>query len=174
METIKSSTIPSGVMVEQFANCYTVVVFLREPWRLTLSIVSLIITLMVAPRSIRVWGIMVPLMWTSTIGLPGPRYFRQITCPNIRSNSCPMTLIVEASLLHLLGCLNHFSLIILLYIGTSFMAWRSGIFTHNCFNSPRSSVSSGVGCVVPDNLSGKGGMDFGSLSSFSSSPLGGG
>jgi len=55
------------------------------------------------------------------------------------------------------------------------MAWRSDIFTHNCFSSPRSSVSSGVGCVDPVSLSGKGGMAFGSLYCFSSSsPLGGG
>jgi len=53
----------------------TIMVFLKEPWRLSLSIVSLVITLMVAPRSIKICGTIVPLMWTSTIGLPGSRYF---------------------------------------------------------------------------------------------------
>ena len=55
------------------------------------------------------------------------------------------------------------------------MVWRSGIFTHKCFNSPRSLVSSGAGWTVADNLSGKGGIAFGSLSSLSfSTSLGGG
>ena len=170
-----SSTIPSGVTVEQSTNCSTVEVFLREPWRLNFSIMSLAITLMAAPRSIKVWGIMVPLMWTLTTWPPGSRYFGQITYPNIRSDSCPKTLIVGASLFHLPGSLKHFSLVILLYIGTSFMAWRRGIFTHNYFSSPRSLVSSEVGCVVSVSLSGKGGMTLSSLSLFSSSSsLGGG
>ena len=55
------------------------------------------------------------------------------------------------------------------------MAWRSGIFTHKCFNSPRSLVSSGVGWIVMDSLLGKGGFALGSLSSLSfSTSLGGG
>jgi len=55
------------------------------------------------------------------------------------------------------------------------MPWRSGIFTHHCFNFPKSSISSGVNCVVTVSLLGKGGMTFGSLSYFSSpSSLGGG
>ena len=175
METITLSTIPSGVMVEQSANYSTVVVFLKEPWRLSLSIVSFVITLMVAPRSIKVCGIMVPLMWTSTIGLLGSRYFGQITYPNIRSESFPMTLMVGASLLHLPGCLKHFSLIKLLQIDTYFMACRSGIFTDKCFNSPRSSVSFGVGWTVADSLSRNGGFSLGSLSFLpSSTSLGGG
>ena len=136
--------------------------------------VSLVITLMVAPKSIKVWGMMVPLMWTSTTGLPGSKYFGQITCPNIRSDGCPMTLMVETSLFLLPGCLKHFSLTNLLYIGTSLMAWRSGIFTHNCLSSPRSSFSSGLGCVVTVSLSRKGGMAFGSLSYLSSLSSGGG
>ena len=86
-----------------------------------------------------------------------------------------MSLMVGASLLCLPRCLKNFSLINLLYIVTYFMAWRSGIFTHNCVNSPKSLVSSGVGCVVLDILSGKGGIALGSLSSLSSSTsLGGG
>ena len=105
---------------------------------------------------------------------PMVQIFGQITCPNIRSNSCPMTLIVGASLLHRTGCLKHFSLINLLYIGTSFMAWRSGIFTHNSLSSPKSSVSFGLGCVVTVSRSGKGGMAWGSLSYFSSSSSRGG
>jgi len=113
--------------------------------------------------------IVVPLMWTSTTGLPGSRYSGHITYPNIRSDSCPMTLIIVASLLHLPGCLKHFYLTIFLYIGTFFMAWRSGIFTHNYFSPSRSLVPFGVSCVVPVSLSGKGGMTFGSLSYFSSS-----
>ena len=117
---------------------------------------------------------MVPLMWTSTTGLPGSRYFGQMTCPNIRSDTCPMTLMVEASLFRLPGCLKHFSLTSLLYIGTSLMAWRSGILTHNCLSSPRSSSSSRLGCVVAVSLSGKGGIAFGSLSCLSSSSYGGG
>lgn len=131
--------------------------------------VSFVITLMAAPRSIKICGIMAPLMWTSTTGILGSRYSGQITCPKIRSDNCPMTLIVGESLLHLIGCLKHFYLIILLYIGASFMAWRSGIFTHSCFNSPRSSISSRVGCVILDNLSRKDGSPFGSPSFLSSS-----
>ena len=169
MDAIKSSTIPLGVMVEWSASCSTVVVFLKEPCSLSLRMVSFLITLIVAPRSIKVCGIIVPLMWTSTTRLLGSRYFGQITYPNIRLDSCPMKLMVGASLLCLPGCLNHFSLIILLYIGTSFMAWRSGIFTNNSFNSPRRSISSGVDYVLLDSLSRKGGIAFGSLSTLSSS-----
>ena len=136
--------------------------------------VSLVITLMAAPKSIRVWDMMVPLMWTSTIGLLGSKYFGQITFPNMRLDSCPMTLMVEAYFFRLPGCLKHFSLINLLYIGTSFMAWRSGIFTHNFLSSPRSSISSGLGCVVAGSHSRKGGMAWGSLPCFSSSSFRGG
>lgn len=131
--------------------------------------VSFFITLIAAPISIKVWGIMVPLMLTSTTRLPGSRYFRQITCPSIKLENCHMTLMVDASILCLPGCMKNFSLIILLYIGTYFMIWRSGILTYTCFNSPRSLVSYRVGCVVSCNPSGKGGIAFGSLSSLSSS-----
>lgn len=72
----------------------TVVVFLNEPWRLSLSMVSLVITLMAAQISIKVCGTMVPLMCTSNIGLPGSKYFGKIAYPNINSDSCPMTLMV--------------------------------------------------------------------------------
>lgn len=136
--------------------------------------VCLVITLMEDPRSIKVWGVMVPLMWTSTTRLPGSKYFGQVTCPNIRSDNCPMTLIVGASLFCLPRCLKRFFLINFLYINTSFMAWRSGIFTHNCLSSPRSLVSSEFGCVVTVSHSGKGGMALGSLSYFSSSSSRGG
>ena len=114
MYTITSSTIPSGVTVEQSASYITVVVFLNEPWRLSLSMVSLIITLMEALRSIIVFGTMVPLMCTSTIGLLGSKYFEHTTCPNIKLDSFPMTLMVGASLFHLCGCLKNFSLFNLL------------------------------------------------------------
>ena len=56
METITSSTIPSGLAVEWSASCQTIVVFLNEPWRLSFSMVSLVITLMTIPRSIRLCG----------------------------------------------------------------------------------------------------------------------
>ena len=63
----------------------------------------------------------------------------------------------------------------LIVIGTSFIAWRSGTFTHRFFNSPRSSVSSGVGWSGWVNLSGKGGFNLRMISSLSSSTsLGGG
>ena len=54
------------------------------------------------------------------------------------------------------------------------MAWRSGIFTHKCFNSPRNLVSSRVGWTIVDSLLGKGGIALGSLSSlFFSTSMGG-
>ena len=67
------------------------------------EIVSLVITLMAAPRLIKVCGTMVPLMCTYTTRLPGSKYYGQITFPSIKSYNCPMTLMVGASLLHLHG-----------------------------------------------------------------------
>ena len=61
-------------------------------------------------------------------------------------------------------------------MGTSLMAWGSGILTHRFFNSPGNLVSSGVGWSGWVNLLGKGGgFTLGILSSLSSSTsLGGG
>lgn len=122
METITSSTTPSGATVDLSTICKTVAVFLNDPWRFSLSIVSLFVTLMAAPRSIKVWGTMMPLMCTSTTRFTGSRYFGQITHPNIKSDSCPMTLIVGVSLFLLPECWKNFSLINLLWIGTSLIA----------------------------------------------------
>ena len=120
--TITSSTIPSGVTVDQSASCRTVVVFLKVPWRLSFNIVSLVMKLMATHKSIRVLGNMTPSMCTYITRLLGSRYFGKITLPNIKSDSCPTTLMVGVSLFLLLGFLKQFSLMTLFYIGTSLMA----------------------------------------------------
>jgi len=113
-ETITSSTISSRVMVEQSTSYNTIVVFLKKLWRLSLSIVSFVITLMVAPRSIELCGTILPLMWKSTTGLLESRYCGQSIYHNIRLNNFPITFMVGASHLLLPGCLKKFSLINLL------------------------------------------------------------
>lgn len=47
-----------------------VVVFLRDPWRLSLSIVALVMKFIAAPKSMRVLGTIIFLIFTSTLGLP--------------------------------------------------------------------------------------------------------
>jgi len=79
IETITSSTTPSGAALDLFASYNIVVVFINDHWGFNLSMVSIVITLMAAPRSIKVWGTMIPSMCTSTIGLPESRYFGKIT-----------------------------------------------------------------------------------------------
>lgn len=143
-----------------------IVVFLKNPYWFSFSMVSLVIKFMAAPISIRVWGNMMPSMCTTTTGLPGSIYFGQITLPSIKSDNW----LPRLSIFLLLGCLKHFSLIRLLYMGTSLIACRRGILTHRSFNSPGSSVSYGVCWLGWINLLGKeGGFTWGLLSSFSSS-----
>lgn len=144
METIKSSTTPLGDIVDLSTTCNTIMVFLKAPWRLSFNMVSIFITLIVAPRSIKVLGTIMPSMCTSTTRLPRSRYFRNITLPSIRLDSFPTTLMVGVSLFLLPRILKHFSLIIVLYIGTYLMARRRGILIHKLFNSMRGSTSFGV------------------------------
>ena len=54
MKIITSSNMPSGATVDLSTSYSSMVVFLNDSWRLSLSIVSLVITFIAAPKSLRV------------------------------------------------------------------------------------------------------------------------
>jgi len=55
METMTSSMKPSAVTIDLSASCNTMVVFLKDIWRLRLSMVSVVMTLISAPKLMRYW-----------------------------------------------------------------------------------------------------------------------
>ena len=89
-EMTRSSRIPSGLMVDLSANSKIVGVGLRlvSPSFLTVSIV---ITLIAAPRSTSTLGICVCPICTVTVGLPGSPYLVTGYFPVIKADKFPMT-----------------------------------------------------------------------------------
>lgn len=85
-----SSIMPSGVTVELFAS-YKIVGVVCNPSILSLCMVSLVMTLMATPKSIKAFFIDWPLMMIVTIELPRSEYFGITRFPNIISTSCPIT-----------------------------------------------------------------------------------
>lgn len=94
IDTIMYSKIPFGHAVELLAICRIVMVCLKYGWRFNISIVSLVITLIATPKSIKVFSIIFLLIFTFTTRLLGLGYLGSRTLPNFRSMSFPMTLIV--------------------------------------------------------------------------------
>jgi hypothetical protein len=103
-----------------------------------------IITLMVAPRSMRVFPMETSLMVMVTTGFPGFPYFYTLGFSDMYSESSPIKCTVGGSFCFLPGFLIHNSLTNLLYIGISLMACSKGIFTQIFFNSFKMSNSDQV------------------------------
>ena len=100
--------------MDRSGSFINIMVFLKYPWRLSLSIVSLVVTLMAALREIILFGTMKPSMCTFTSGLLGSTYFRKITLPNIMLDNCPIKFMVGVPFFFLHVFLKHFSLMSLL------------------------------------------------------------
>jgi len=141
MEIVTSSIFPTCLIIGQSASSRTIGVGLRLS-RPRVSIVVDVITLITTPRSTKTFEISTPLIWTVTIGFHGSPYLTGIIFPNIMSHKFPMTWIVGGSFGFLPGFLEHNSLIILVYIDTSFIAWSNGILTNKFCSSPKRSNSS--------------------------------
>ena len=118
-------------------------------------IVSKGITLIVAPKSMSVFGKEIPLISTVTIGFLGSLYLYGIS--EINLDNCPTTLTRGGSFFFLLGFLIQRSLMILAYMGISLMACNRGIFIHTFHNSSSISLCKGGSGFLTNSLSGKGG-----------------
>ena len=117
-----SSSIPSGRIVDVSTKCNTIVVGLMKDCRFRANIVYFVITLIAAPKSMRLLGIGIFLMLTLTIGLRGFRYLGLIALPNMRSARCLIALMVGGSCF-LLPCLfMQVYLMNLLQMGMSLIA----------------------------------------------------
>lgn len=119
--TIMSYEISSWHIVELLASYRTVLAYLKDDWRCNLSFASLIIMSIVSPKSTKVFCMRFLLICTFTIGLSGSSYLRLRTLPNIRSTRFLMTLIVGGFFFILPSLLIQYSLMNLLYMGTSLM-----------------------------------------------------
>lgn len=117
-----------GDIVDLSSSCSTLVVFVRDYLRLSLSIVSLFMTFIATTKSMKFLGTIISLMWTSTTIFLGCKDFWMMTFPRIILASCPMTLIVRVSIF-LLGLLKNSSLMKLLYMGTSLFSYRRVLST---------------------------------------------
>ena len=103
---MRSSKIPSGLIVDLSASYKMVGVGLRlaSPSFLTVSIV---ITLIVSPKSISMLGICVHPICTMTVGFPRSSYLAKRVFPIINADNFPMTWTVEGSLGFLPGFFVH-------------------------------------------------------------------
>ena len=131
--TTMFSTIPSRVIVELSAS-YRIVGVALNPYMFKFFIVSLVMTFIAAPRSIKALLIDCLFMLTFTNGLLGSKYFGVINFPNIMSANCPTTWTMVGSFFFLPGFLRKASLMAFPYIGTSLMSWNRGIWTCMFFN----------------------------------------
>ena len=110
-----------------------------------------------SPRLMIVLDIRLPVMQTSTIGLPASSYFGLTTLPSTRFSNCPTTLIDTRSFIFLHVLFMQVSLRYWLYIGISLIPCIRGILTDNflSLSSMRfSSFSNRLDC----NLYWKGGL----------------
>ena len=89
-EIMRSSNIPSGLIVDQFASSKMVGVGLRlvSP---SFLIVSMVTTLIVAPKSTSTLGIYVLPICIVTVEFPRSSYFSKRVFPIINSDNFPMT-----------------------------------------------------------------------------------
>ena len=83
---------PSSSTIEVYVSCSTMVVIPSEGCKFKVVIVSIVITLISTPRSIRVFCIRFWLIQTLTIGLPGSKRLGLTIFHNINSTSFPTTL----------------------------------------------------------------------------------
>jgi len=101
INTITSSMVPYSATMDMLVSCGTVVIILKDPWRLSLNMASLFMTLIPSPRLMRAFGITMSFMCTSTVGIPGSRYLGMVIFPCLGLASFLMTLIIGASLIFL-------------------------------------------------------------------------
>ena len=99
--------------------------------------VSLVMTLMVSPKNIIVFGIIFLFICTFTIGLPRLEYLGLQSFPNIRSARVPRIFIIGGSFLFLLCLFMQEYLMNLLQMGISLMACKGEIFTYRFLTSSR-------------------------------------
>ena len=105
-ETMRSSKIPSGLIVDLSASSRMVGVGRRlvSP---SFRTISMVITLIAAPRSTNTFSIYVFPICTVIVGFPGSSYLARRVFPIISSNSFPMAWTVGRSLGFLPGFLTH-------------------------------------------------------------------
>jgi hypothetical protein len=120
--TMTSSQIPSGITLVLYANSKIVGVGRRRGCNCNCSKVVAVITLMDAPRYMRVFPMDTSLMVMVTTGFPGFPYFASFGCSDMYSESPPIKCTVGGSFFFLPDFLIHNSLTTLLYIGMSLMA----------------------------------------------------
>jgi hypothetical protein len=89
-ETMMSSITPSCLIFYLSASSNTVGVGRRLPM-FKFCIVSIVMTFIVAPKSIRVFGIEKLLIKIVTIGIPGSTYFSEMTLVVIKLANFPIT-----------------------------------------------------------------------------------
>lgn len=117
--------------------------------------VSMVVTLMDAPKSIKVFGTKILLIKMETIGTLGSTYFFILIFVHIRLAIFATTFTIDGYFFFLPYFLRHNSLIVLVYIGMLFIASDKGILTHLFFNSFKKSRSKGVIYFSNNNLFGK-------------------
>ena len=137
-ETEISSNTPSGLIIDLFVS-YSKVGVKRRLGSLSCSIVYLLIMFIVAPKSIKVFGISIPFICVLTIGLPGSTYFCILIFPIMISAIFPTGWILLVSLGFLPGLLRLNSFIVFARIGISLMDCSKGILIKAFFNSSRKS-----------------------------------
>jgi hypothetical protein len=151
--TMISSKIPSSITLVLSANSKMVGVGLRRGFNCNFSKVVAVITLMVAPVSMRVFPMETSLMVMVTIGFPRFPYFASFDCFDMYSESYPIKCTLGGSFFFIPDFLIHNSLTTLLYIGISLMACSKGILTQIFFNSFKMSNSGRVVGFSINNLS---------------------
>lgn len=128
MVTMMLSRIPPDLMLYLSTNCNIVEVYLMF-YNPIQFIASLVMALIVAPKSIRIFYKLFFPICTIRTGTLGSRYFGKTKVPNIILKSYPNTWIVIGSFHFLPSLLIHKSLMVLALIGISFNVWSSGIRT---------------------------------------------
>ena len=101
--------------------------------------------LIAAPKSIKAFEKVCPLIWIVTIGFPVSSYLTGASFPDNKLDKVPTSWTIRLFVILLLGLFIHSSLMVLAYMGISWMAWRSGIFMYRFLSSPRISK---LGCSI--------------------------
>jgi hypothetical protein len=112
--TMTSSKISSCITLILSANSKMVGVGLRRGCNYNFSKVVVVITLMAAPRSMRVFPMEISLMVMVTMGFPRFPYFSSLGFSNMYSESSPIKCTIGGSFYFLPGFLIHNSLTTLL------------------------------------------------------------
>jgi len=154
-----SSKIPFILIMELLAICIKFGVFLMIFCRFKLLIIPLLIKLMVVPRS--TWLIVMDFfpICTWTICIPRAPYFKLKAFGWKFLNNWRVTWILGASHFFLSSFLIHKSLISLVCIDISLIAWIICIFIFTFFNSSKISKTYCIDILVFSSLS-RNGVDW--------------